>query len=121
MAVLEQTLGHPSFGLTWELPVLRASAWSGSVPSLAPSGNGAPMGLSHRKHFHWASKQGHHAADISAQVNQEVRQAVHLELTHDIGNIDEERLAIARNKRKGLDFEASCPSGSPTRLWVLAL
>ena len=46
MAAPEQTFGHPVYGLTWEHPLLRASAGSGSVPSFVPRGNGAPMGLS---------------------------------------------------------------------------
>ena len=54
------------------------------------------MGLSQREHFHWARTQGHPAEDISAQANQEVRQAVHYELTHGIEDIEEERRALAR-------------------------
>ena len=64
MAVPEHTFGHPVYGLTWEHPLLRASAGSGSVPSFVPRGNGAPMGLSQREHFSWARTQGHPADAI---------------------------------------------------------
>ena len=36
MAVPEHTFGHPVYGLTWEHPLLRASAGSGSGPSFVP-------------------------------------------------------------------------------------
>ena len=96
MAVPEHTFGHPLYGLTWEHPLLRASAGSGSVPSFVPRGNGAPMGLSQREHFSWARMQVHPSDDISAQVDHAVRNAVHYELTHDIQDMDEERRALAR-------------------------
>ena len=77
MAVPEHTFGHPVYGLTWEHPLLRASAGSGSVPSFVPRGNGAPMGLSQPEHFSWACAQGHHADDILARIDQAVPSAVH--------------------------------------------
>ena len=58
------TFGHPALGLTWEHPLLRASAGSGLVPSFVPRGNGAPKGLSQRAHFSWARTQGHPADDV---------------------------------------------------------
>ena len=54
------------------------------------------MGVSPHVHFSWASTQGHHADDISAQADQAVRSVVHYELTHDTQDIDEERRALAR-------------------------
>ena len=98
MAVPEHTFGHPVYGLTWEHPLLRASAGSGSVPSFVPRGNGAPKGLSQRAHFSWARTQGHHADDILARVDQAVPSAVHYELTHETEDIDKERRALARRR-----------------------
>ena len=80
MAVRAPTFGHPAYGLTWERPLLRASAGSGLVPSFVPRGDGVPMGLSQHVHFSWARTQGHLADDISAQVDQAVRSAVHSSL-----------------------------------------
>ena len=71
-AVPEPTFGHPVYGLTWEHPLLRAAAGSGSFPSFVPRGNGAPMGLSQHEHFSWARTQVHPADDISAQAEQAV-------------------------------------------------
>ena len=104
MAVPKPTFGHPVYGLTWEHPLLRASAGSGSGPSFVPRGNGAPMGLSQHAHFSWARTQGHTADDISAQVDQAVRSSVHYELTHDTEDIDEERRALAR---RGMDMASA--------------
>ena len=113
MAVPERTFGHPLYGLTWEHPLLRASAGSGLAPILVPKGNGAPMGLSQHEHFSWARPQGYSADDISAQVDQEVRRAVHYELTHDTEDIDEERRALAR---LWIDLARAVQEGEPQRL-----
>ena len=96
MAVPKPTFGHPVYGLTWEHPLLRASAGSGSGPSFVPRGNGAPRGLSQHADFSMARTQGHHADDISAQVDLVVWSSAHFELTHETEDIDEERRALAR-------------------------
>ena len=68
MAVRAPTFGHPAYGLTWEHPLLRASAGSGLVPSFVPSGNVPPHGLSQCEHFSWAHMQGYPVDDVLAQV-----------------------------------------------------
>ena len=61
------TFGHPALGLTWEHPLLRASAGSGSGPSFVPRVTSLPW-VRLRETFSWACAQGHPAEDVLAQV-----------------------------------------------------